>query len=80
MDMLLGHMDMMPLVYGVIMFFGIWSMYSKLMGLQLFGFFVEAGIFSLVFWLHGGTMTGGFAAMVAALLAGQVLPRLRKKS
>ena len=79
MDMLLGHMDLMPLIYGFIMFLGIWSMYHKLTTFQLFGFMVEAGIFSLVFYLHGGTMNGGFAAMVAALIAGQVLPRLRRK-
>ena len=79
MGALLGHMDLMPFIYGCIMFLGIWSMYHKLTNLQLFGFVVEAGIFSLVFALHGGTMAGGFAAMVAALLAGQILPRLRNR-
>ncbi|MDL2342420.1 MAG: hypothetical protein QFB87_05075 [Patescibacteria group bacterium] len=79
MGALLGHMDLMPLIYGFIMFLGIWSMYHKLMSGQLFGFVVEAGIFSLVFWLHGGSMNGGFAAMIAALIAGQVLPRMRHK-
>lgn len=79
MGALLGHMDLMPLIYGIIMFLGIWSMYHKLTTWQLFGFAVEAGIFALVFSLHGGTMAGGFAAMIAALLAGQILPRLRNR-
>lgn len=79
MGALFAHMDLMPLVYGFIMFLGIWSMYHKMMSGQLFGFMVEAGIFSLVFWLHGGSMNGGFAAMIAALIAGQVLPRMRHK-
>jgi hypothetical protein len=79
MGALLGHIDMMPLLYGIIMFLGIWSMYHKFTTGQIFGFLVESGIFSFVFWLHGGTMTGGFSAMVCALLAGQILPRLRNR-
>lgn len=37
-------------------------------------------VFTLVFMLHGGTMAGGFAAMICALLAGVILPRtIRRK-
>jgi hypothetical protein len=79
MGALLGHMDLMPLMYGIIMFCGIWSMYYKLTHGKLFGFMVEGSIFGLVFWLHGGTMNGGFAAMIAALIAGQVLPRMKRR-
>jgi hypothetical protein len=75
---LLGHMDMTPLVYGTIMFLGIWSMWHKLTHGRVGGFAIEAGVFALVFWLHGGSMAGGFSAMICALLAGQVLGR--KKS
>ena len=71
----LAHIDIMPLLYGGIMFLGIWSMWAKLASGQFFSFMVEAGVFSLVFYLHGGTMEGGFAAMVAALIAGRVLGR-----
>ena len=60
----LGHIDMMPLVYGVIMFLGIWSMWHKWQTRKFFGLFIEASVFTLVFSLHGGTMSGGFAAMV----------------
>lgn len=73
-------MDMMPLFYGVIMFLGIWSMWHKLTHGRLFSFCIEAGVFSLVFMLHGGTMAGGFAAMIAALIAGRVLGRKWRKS
>lgn len=75
MDMLLGHMDLMPLFYGVIMFLGIWSMWHKLSHGRYFSFAIEASVFTLVFSLHGGTMAGGFAAMIAALIAGRVLGR-----
>ena len=78
MDILLGHMDFTPLFYGVVMFLGIWSMWHKLRTLRLGAFALEAGVFSLVFFLHGGTMAGGFAAMIAALLAGSFLGRRKK--
>ena len=75
MDILLGHMDFTPLVYGVIMFLGIWSMYYKITHWNIVGFAIELGVFTLVFVLHGGTMAGGFSAMICALLAGQILGR-----
>jgi len=71
----LAHIDVMPLLYGCVMFLGIWSMWRKLISFKLFQLTIEVGVFWLVFSLHGGTMTGGFAAMTAALLAGWLLPR-----
>lgn len=75
----IGHMDMTPLFYGVVMFLGIWSMWAKLVGGRLFAFVIELSVFILVFKLHGGSMAGGFAAMIAALIAGWVLPGRRAK-
>lgn len=74
----LGHIDMMPLFYGIVMFLGIWSMWHKLTTGNIKGFLIEVTIFTIVFWMHGGTMTGGFSAMICALLAGTFLGR--KKS
>lgn len=76
----IGHMDVTPLFYGVVMFLGIWSMWAKLINGRILAFVVEVLVFVLVFTLHGGTMSGGFAAMVCALIAGFVLPRTRRKS
>jgi len=76
----LAHIDITPLFYGGLMFLGLWSMWHKLTHWFVLGFVVELSVFALVFSLHGGTMAGGFAAMVCALLAGIVLPRtIRKK-
>lgn len=71
----LSHIDLMPLMYGTIMFLGIWSMYHKLTTGRIAQFLIEVGVFTLVFTLHGGTMNGGFAAMVCALLSGTFLGR-----
>jgi len=76
----LGHIDMGPLLYGVVIFLGLYSMWWKLTHGRLLGFVVELTVFILVFKLHGGTMAGGFAATVAALIAGVVIPfTLRSK-
>ena len=70
----LGHLDVGPLIYGVVIFIGLYSMWWKLTHGRLLGFVVELAVFILVFKLHGGTMAGGFAATVAALLAGVIIP------
>ena len=73
----IGHLDIMPLVYGVIMFFGIWSMWWKFSQGHYASFLGEAGVFGFVFWLHGGSMAGGFSAMVCALIAGATIFRVK---
>ena len=37
---------------------------------------IDISVFTVVFKVHGGTMAGGFPAMVAALLAGLIFPML----
>lgn len=71
----IGHIDVAPILYGVIIFLGIWSMWHKLCNGKFLAFCVEIGVFWLVFAMHGGSMTGGMAAAVAALIAGTILPR-----
>ena len=75
----LGHIDLMPLVYGVVIFLGLLSMFQKLRHGKVLSFVIEVSIFWLVFKLHGGTMAGGFAATIAALLAGVVFPWLLRR-
>lgn len=70
----LGHIDIGPIIYGVVIFLGLYSMWWKLSHGRLLAAFVEIFVFVLVFKLHGGSMAGGFAATVAALLAGVILP------
>lgn len=70
----LGHIDVGPLLYGVVIFIGLYSMWWKLTHGRLLAFIAELAVFIIVFKLHGGTMAGGFAATVAALLAGMIIP------
>ncbi len=64
------------------MFLGLLVMWWKLKNGRWLGLAIDVVVFSLVFKLHGGTMAGGFSAMVAALLAGLFFPMLvgRRKS
>ena len=75
----LAHLNLGPLLYGVVMFIGIAIMWNKLLTGRWLSLMIDIGVFSLVFSLHGGTMQGGFAAMVAALLAGMFLPSMGRK-
>ena len=77
--MFIPHLDVMPLIYGITIFLGLWSMWSKLVHYQFIAFLIEASVFWLVFSLHGGTMAGGFAAAIAALLAGFFFPRMLRR-
>lgn len=70
----LGHIDVGPLFYGIVIFIGLYSMWWKLTHGRYIAFLAEIVVFVLVFKLHGGTMAGGFAATVAALIAGLVIP------
>lgn len=74
----LGHMDLGPLVYGLVIFLGLYSMWWKLTRHKYLSLMIEVVVFVLVFNLHGGTMAGGFAATIAALLAGVFFPVLIK--
>lgn len=76
MNLFLAHIDWTPAVYGLVIFIGIFSMLYKIKKGYFVAFAAEASIFWLVFKLHGGTMAGGFAATVAALIAGLTVPLL----
>lgn len=80
MDVFLRHLDMGPLIYGAVIFLGLYSIWWKLTRGRLLAAFIEIAVFILVFRLHGGTMAGGFAATVAALLAGIIIPVTLKRS
>ena len=76
----LAHMDMEPLVYGLVIFLGLLSMWYKLTRGKFVSLTIEVLIFVLVFQLHGGTMSGGFAATIAALLAGTIFPLFLRRT
>ena len=76
-NLLSANMD--AVFYGVIIFAGLLSMLVKFKAGKYLAFTSEVLVFWLVFQLHGGSMTGGFAATVASLLAGIFFPFLLRR-
>jgi hypothetical protein len=74
MNVLLSHLGLEPLIYGIVIFFGLAVMWFKLATGRFVSFSIDVGVFALVFAMHGGTLAGGMAAAVAALLAGLIFP------
>jgi hypothetical protein len=72
--MFLSHFDFMPLIYGLIMYLGIYVMWYKAVSGKWLSLLIDIVVFTVVFKLHGGSMAGGFSAMVASLLAGITFP------
>jgi hypothetical protein len=79
MNAFLAHLDLMPLFYGVLMFIGLAYTWNKLLSGKVISVGIDMAVFWLVFSLHGHSMTGGFAAMVAAALSSLVFPWMMKK-
>ena len=73
------HGSIEPILYGLVIFVGLLVTLNKLLNLKILSFLCDVGVFYLVFSLHGHSMTGGFAATIAALLAGVIFPYLIRK-
>jgi len=80
MTAFLAHFDVMPLFYGLVMFAGLAYTWQKLITGKLVSVAIDVGVFWLVFSLHGHSMTGGFAAMVAAALASMTFPFMLRRA
>jgi len=74
MNIALGHMDWGPIIYGVALFLSVMSMAWKIKRGHYIGFFAEVSVVALILVIHGGSVTGGFAATIAGLLSGWFIP------
>ena len=80
MNAFLAHLDVMPLLYGVLMFFGLAYTWHKLLRGKIVSVGIDMAVFWLVFTLHGHSMTGGFAAMTAAALSSIFFPIIARRA
>jgi len=74
MNVFLSHLDLQPLFYGIVIILGIAVVILDIVRGKLLAATLGVGIFTLVFWMHGGTLTGGMSAAVAALIGSMFLP------
>lgn len=61
----LGHMDMLPIVYAFAITIGILIVYVKFKLGYTSSALIDITVFTAIFWLHGGSMTGALAATIA---------------
>ena len=80
MNVFLAHIDFMPLVYGVIMFIGLAYTWNKFWSGKFVSVGLDMAVFWLVFSMHGHSMTGGFAAMIAAALSSLCFPYIARRA
>ena len=71
---LLGHVNLLPVIYGLVIAFGLLIEVWKLLTGRIVSLIIDCGVWYLIFSLHGGTMTGGLAASIAAPLVALGLP------
>lgn len=76
MNLFLSHIDWSPILYGVALFLSIMSMGWKIKRENYTGFIIEIFVVALILMVHGGSVTGGFAATIAGLLSGWFIPLL----
>jgi hypothetical protein len=78
MGVFLSHFNMEPIIYGLIIILGVIVVLVKIVTLNISGAILDITIFYAVFKMHGGTLQGGMAAAVAALIGGMIIgPILR---
>lgn len=74
MNIAVLHSSMEPIIYGLCLFLSVMSMAWKLKRGHYIGFFAEVFVVALILIIHGGSVTGGFAATIAGLLSGWFMP------
>ena len=80
MNAFLAHLDLMPMFYGILMFLGLAYTWHKLIHGQIVSVGLDMFVFWLVFTLHGGSMAGGFSAMIAAALSSLFFPMMVRRA
>lgn len=76
MNLTLIHGSFEPIMYGIALFLSFLSMAWKIKKHNFVGFGVELMVVSIILLVHGGSVTGGFAATIAGLLSGTAIPML----
>jgi hypothetical protein len=79
MGVFLSHIGLEPIIYGIVIAIGLMVMWIKFAMRRWLSLVVDIVVFWLVFTLHGGTMTGGMAAAIAALICGLVFPLILRR-
>lgn len=72
------HLDIAPVIYGFVVFFGLYVTMWKLSKGKWMSVACDITVFYIVFSMHNHSTTGGLVAAIAAALAGLFFPPLIK--
>lgn len=79
MKMTLLHGSFEPLIYMLMISAGIILMVWKAKHGMWFSFIIDIMIFTIIFKLHGSSVTGGIAATGAALICSSIIPLMFRR-
>lgn len=74
MNVSLVHGSFEPIIYGVCLFLSVISILWKVKRANYLGAVAEVTVIGIILIIHGGSVTGGFAATIAGLLSGVTIP------
>lgn len=74
-----GHIDALPFIYGVMIALNLIIFIVKLKKGMLLSAAIDGAVFWGVFQMHGGTMTGSLAALIAATIASLIVPVILRR-
>jgi hypothetical protein len=76
---LFGHVDALPFIYGLFIAINLVILVLKIKHFKLFSAAVDIAVFWAIFHMHGGSMTGSLAALIAATVSSLVLPMVFRR-
>lgn len=79
MGVLLSHIDLGPVFYGVILAIWMLIVVLHLLNGNILAVIIDIVAFTIVIKIHGGTLTGGMAATVCGLIVSLVIPIMLKR-
>ena len=73
-----AHVDALPFIYGLFIAINLVVLVIKVKKFKIFSAAIDIAVFWGIFHMHGGTMTGSLAALIAATISSLVLPLMFK--
>ena len=74
-----AHVDALPFIYGIFIAINLVILVLKVKNLKLFSAAVDIAVFWGIFHMHGGTMTGSLAALIAATVSSLIFPLIFRR-
>ena len=72
----LGHLNLGPIIYGLLIAAGMLLVIGKLFSGHWISAAIDIAVFILIFKMHGGSVSGNMAAVIAAPIVSLGVPLL----